>query len=1305
MPRTILNFATFTMNPMKQCFAVLVALGLLALPLALLAQEDDAPPDILFVILDDAGIDQFTLFGNGGAEAPETPNIDAIAAEGVRFSNAWATPECSPSRSAFFTGRWGLRTGVTTALIPNMLPQAQVSPYEVTVPRLLSTAGYRSAMVGKYHMGNVNPSGSCSPATRGFDYFRGNMEAGPPAIDTQAGRLAYEPGSYDCGFVRDEIAGIPVTGACYFQAGACQAGLTGKQCLQQGGLLDPSAACQAEPPADFDFERSNGYYVWPETLNVGALPAPTSCSSTGEGCANLSCPGASTQEPPLVRDYMSESQTDSGVEWWNAQDGPRMLTVSYNAIHTPYQQPPTVDSRDPIDARACQGDEVRRFEDTFPMLDGMFTSVDREIAILLQDLGLATLDSFGGIAALQLDEHNTMLVIVGDNGSFAPSVRLPYDPTRAKGSVFQTGVLVPLVVAGPLVSGETGRDVSAMVNVADLYGLFANFAGIDPATVVPPSHRLDSEPMIGYLEQPHAAPVRTYNYAEVAGENTLATPVDPDNRLWPCVILASIEESDEGDPEISGGFCNDLLFDTRQFCESNTGTWFGPGSDYQNPNASLPGEPDGAWGSCCQVYEAFSNPDDPMGLAPVAQRSVQDGQFKLVEISQNNCDMPSDDPRLFPPYERRKIQQFYDLSISDVDYLATEVCSLVDTLTADVEGALVCNDQSPGPGLPNGNACANAPECLQPFPGLFRAYAELDSQLNALLSSQQSCPGDGNLDMRVTELDVQGVQRFMGAGPSYFDMNKDGQTNQADLDIVMANLGNDCIGACRRADLNRDNVVTAADEALLSEQMNTCSADLTADVRLCAADLDGNMVVNDQDRVAMSDIRRANRGEPCPVQVMGQDDPETDTQAIQAAIDLASLDPNGGRVVLEGAFDLGGCSFCINIHGPVILEGAIDPTGPDNPTSPRAAMLHNAGISPLVISDYSDGSGVIRVENLWFNGGQGLAVDVTRVSGKVELVNNRVTGYSAFFIDGASHRFALAAAGFAPGSDDPENAPHAGDFLAMGNHIDNRDEPFEIGDDNGISLLRCRFDRIDILNNTVYTRGESIEIESCANPAAVVNISGNDIITDAAISDRAPLTVAPRLEIPGGHPASLKVAAAEAAQLIISGNQVRMWGESSAVCIMPGLVNPEGSVLISDNHCSMDGQYAGLLGGWAGTPGLFGPFYLRNADIRDNVFEGTAYLGIAFSDFDFTGFNPGEAMDLVNRGRGNVFRGNNLEGLQTDRAALYYGDNARDNVFYGSPGGSVEDYGSNNELVRQVRARGDEITPVNRTPQVASNEK
>jgi hypothetical protein len=63
-------------------------------------------PNILFVIMDDVGIDQMKVFGYGGTTPPSTPNLALIAGAGIRFHNAWAMPACSTSRALFFTARF-----------------------------------------------------------------------------------------------------------------------------------------------------------------------------------------------------------------------------------------------------------------------------------------------------------------------------------------------------------------------------------------------------------------------------------------------------------------------------------------------------------------------------------------------------------------------------------------------------------------------------------------------------------------------------------------------------------------------------------------------------------------------------------------------------------------------------------------------------------------------------------------------------------------------------------------------------------------------------------------------------------------------------------------------------------------------------------------------------------------------------------------------------------------------------------------------------------------------------------------------
>jgi hypothetical protein len=80
----------------------------------------------------------------------------------------------------------------------------------------------------------------------------------------------------------------------------------------------------------------------------------------------------------------------------------------------------------------------------------MIEALDTELSRLLVSIGAATLNAD---QSLSLDpDSNTVIVILGDNGTLGYSVKLPFDPNRAKGTAYQTGVWVPLIVAGPMVN-------------------------------------------------------------------------------------------------------------------------------------------------------------------------------------------------------------------------------------------------------------------------------------------------------------------------------------------------------------------------------------------------------------------------------------------------------------------------------------------------------------------------------------------------------------------------------------------------------------------------------------------------------------------------------------------------------------------------------------------------------------------------------------------------------------------------------------------------------------------------------------
>jgi len=124
----------------------------------------------------------------------------------------------------------------------------------------------------------------------------------------------------------------------------------------------------------------------------------------------------------------------------------------------------------------------------------MIEAMDAEIGRVLIATGIATVGRRGRLE-LDPERSDTMIVIMGDNGTYAPGVKAPFNPLRAKATVYQTGVWTPLIVAGPLVRAP-GRQVDAMVNIADVFQLFGEIAGIDVHRVVPRSRPLDSVSML-----------------------------------------------------------------------------------------------------------------------------------------------------------------------------------------------------------------------------------------------------------------------------------------------------------------------------------------------------------------------------------------------------------------------------------------------------------------------------------------------------------------------------------------------------------------------------------------------------------------------------------------------------------------------------------------------------------------------------------------------------------------------------------------------------------------------------------------
>ncbi len=134
------------------------------------AQTDPNHPNILLIIADDMGIDALNGYHNSQL-LPNTPNLDALRAQGLTFENVWAAPQCTPTRAAIMSGKYGIKTGVTRA--PGHLdPNLHISIFRELATQTANT--YADALIGKWH---VSPAGDYTAMTQhGVDFYTGSFD-------------------------------------------------------------------------------------------------------------------------------------------------------------------------------------------------------------------------------------------------------------------------------------------------------------------------------------------------------------------------------------------------------------------------------------------------------------------------------------------------------------------------------------------------------------------------------------------------------------------------------------------------------------------------------------------------------------------------------------------------------------------------------------------------------------------------------------------------------------------------------------------------------------------------------------------------------------------------------------------------------------------------------------------------------------------------------------------------------------------------------------------------------------------------
>ncbi|MCH9693590.1 MAG: sulfatase-like hydrolase/transferase [Gammaproteobacteria bacterium] len=154
------------------------------------AAGSDDKPNIVLVLMDNFGWGEIGAYGGGAMRGAPTPSIDSIAAEGFRLTNFNVEAECTPSRSALMTGRYGIRTRQR----PDGPPRGVwygITQWEYTLPEMLSDAGYVNGIFGKWHLGDTEGR---YPTDQGFDEWIGIPRSSDRAFWPDSN--SFTPGSH-----------------------------------------------------------------------------------------------------------------------------------------------------------------------------------------------------------------------------------------------------------------------------------------------------------------------------------------------------------------------------------------------------------------------------------------------------------------------------------------------------------------------------------------------------------------------------------------------------------------------------------------------------------------------------------------------------------------------------------------------------------------------------------------------------------------------------------------------------------------------------------------------------------------------------------------------------------------------------------------------------------------------------------------------------------------------------------------------------------------------------------------------------
>ncbi len=242
----------------------------------------------------------------------------------------------------------------------------------------------------------------------------------------------------------------------------------------------------------FDHASRMGFAHWSGSIgNLGSFQSPDAGFGSYYNWEKYDDGDIATTEQ-----YATRVTVNDALEQIETLPEPWLVWVAFNAGHIPTHVPPPELMTLEVSEASSETEQYR----------GALQAVDTEIGNLL-----------GSMDPRQLAD--TTVIFLSDNGSIGEFVLPPWDPERAKATLYEGGINVPMIVAGPLVR-QPGSESQALVHVTDLFATAAEIAGVDPANdsgfAMP---MLDSISMVSYLTDPATPSSRAYIHVGQYGAN------------------------------------------------------------------------------------------------------------------------------------------------------------------------------------------------------------------------------------------------------------------------------------------------------------------------------------------------------------------------------------------------------------------------------------------------------------------------------------------------------------------------------------------------------------------------------------------------------------------------------------------------------------------------------------------------------------------------------------------------------------------------------------------------------------------